>query len=97
MKKYIRLGEIPADGKSVNFLKLTKKQKDNFRCASKSFLAFSRFPRLVAVFSRQARMVFCDLFYLFFVIGNPLSYSFLKIEIWGKIRPCSGIFCPSVP
>lgn len=34
MKKYIRLGEIPADGKSVNFLKLTKKQIDDFRFAS---------------------------------------------------------------
>lgn len=34
MRKYIRLGEIPTDGKSVNFLKLTKKQKDDFCCAS---------------------------------------------------------------
>lgn len=34
MKKYIRLGEIPAGGKSINFLKLTKNQKDNFCCAS---------------------------------------------------------------
>ena len=29
-KKYIRLGEIPTDGRSVNFLKITSSQKDAF-------------------------------------------------------------------
>ena len=32
-KKYIRLGEIPTDGRSVNFLKMTSSQKDAFHYA----------------------------------------------------------------
>ena len=32
-KTYIRLGEIPADGRSVNFLKMTSSQKDAFHDA----------------------------------------------------------------
>ena len=32
-KTYIRLGEIPADGRSVNFLKMTSIQKDAFHDA----------------------------------------------------------------
>ena len=32
-KTYIRLGEIPADGRSVNFLKMTSRQKDAFHYA----------------------------------------------------------------
>ena len=29
-KTYMRLGEIPTDGRSVNFLKMTSSQKDAF-------------------------------------------------------------------
>ena len=32
-KTYIRLGEIPTDGRSVNFLKMTSSQKDAFHYA----------------------------------------------------------------
>lgn len=33
MKKYIRFGEIPSNEKSVNFIKLSFIQNDNFTCA----------------------------------------------------------------
>ena len=37
MKKYLRFGEIPKDEKSINFLKMSNQQKDDFSWAMNTF------------------------------------------------------------